>query len=107
MNHVGENKMYHLLRKSIGTTLERKREREREREREKKIYIYGGEVWVPLLEVQGARACVILVLRECILNAPAFSLVFPGFDDTVSLGFSPHWMVYPSGSTLGDCLPFP
>ena len=63
-----------------------------------------GGVWVQLLECQGACACVILVLRECILNAPAVSLVPPAFDDTGSLG-SPQasgdlspWL---HGSTLG------
>ena len=31
---------------------------------------------------QGAYAHVILILRECIGNAPAVSLVLPAFDDT-------------------------
>ena len=31
---------------------------------------------------QGARACVIFVLRECILNALVVSIVLPTFDDT-------------------------
>ena len=55
---------------------------------------------------QGVRPSVILVLRECIGNAPAVSLVFPAFDDTGSLGFLPRRVVYHSGSILGDCLPF-
>ena len=45
------------------------------------IYIYilfGG---------QGLRTLVILVLCECIWNAPAFSLVLPVFDDTGSWVF--------------------
>ena len=45
---------------------------------------------------QGARARVILVLRECIWNAPAVSLVFPAFDDAGSLGYPPRQVVYPS-----------
>ena len=58
--------------------------------REKKIYIYiygVGGVWVQLYGSQGARDHVIFVLRECILKAPAVSLVLPGFDDTGPLGF--------------------
>ena len=45
------------------------------------------------------EACsrVILVLLECILNAPAVSLVLPAFDDTGSLGFPPRQVVYPPG----------
>ena len=54
-----------------------------------------GGVWVQLLEGQGACAHVILVLRECVWNAPAALLVLPAFDDTVSLGSSPHQVVYP------------
>ena len=67
------------------------------------IFGVGGGVLV-----QGARACVILVLRECILNAPTVSLVLPTFDDTGSLG-SPRQVVYLrlNVSTLGGCLPFP
>ena len=63
--------------------------------------------WVQLLESQGARARVILVLRECFWNALRVSLVIPAFDDTNSLSFPPHQVVYHSGYTLGDCLPFP
>ena len=44
---------------------------------------------------QGAHAHVILVLCECIWNAPAVSLVLPAFDDTTSLGS--HQVVYPPG----------
>ena len=54
------------------------------------IYIWGGGAWVPLLEGQGARARVILVLRERIWNAPAVSLVLKAFDDTGSLGSPPR-----------------
>ena len=55
--------------------------------------VYGvGGVWVQLLGVQGA--CIILVLRECIWNAAAVSLVLPAFDDTGSLS-SPYQVVYP------------
>ena len=66
-----------------------------------------GEVWVQFLGGEGARARVILVLRECIWNASAVSLVLPTFDDTGSLGSPPRQVVYVPGSTLGDCLPFP
>ena len=66
-----------------------------------------GEVWVQLLGGQGACVCVILVLRECIWNTPPVSFVFPAFDDTSFLGSPPRQVVYPSGSILGDCLPFP
>ena len=38
------------------------------------IYIWGGGVWVQLLGRQGAHARVILVLLECIWNAPEVSL---------------------------------
>ena len=38
--------------------------------------------------VTGGPARVILVLRECIWNAPEVSLVLPAFDVTGSLGFS-------------------
>ena len=60
------------------------------------IYIYRvGGLWVQLLEGQGARAHVIVVLRECIWNASAVLLVLPAFDDTGSLGSPPRQMVYP------------
>ena len=42
-----------------------------------------------------SRARVILVLRECIWNAPAVSLVLPVFDDTGSLGSPPRQLVSP------------
>ena len=48
---------------------------------------------------QGARARVILVLRECIWNDPMGSLVIPAIDDTGSLG-SPRQLVYPPSSML-------
>ena len=58
---------------------------------------------------QGDRARVILVLRECIWNASAVSLVLPALDDIGSMcflrvkcGLSPCL----NGSTLGDCLLF-
>ena len=43
----------------------------------------------------GARALVILVLRECIWNAPVVSLFLPAFEDTGFLGSPPSRMVYP------------
>ena len=52
-------------------------------------------------------ALVILVLCERIWNAEAVSLVLPTFDDTDSLGSPLHRVVYPYGSTLVDCFPFP
>ena len=58
---------------------------------------------------QGARPCVILVLRECIWNAPSVSLALPASDDTVSLGSPPRQVVYHPWfytSTLVDSLPF-
>ena len=51
-------------------------------------------------------ACVNLVLCECIGNASVVLLIPPAFDDNSALSFPPHWMVYPPGSTLGDCLLF-
>ena len=63
-------------------------------------YIYRIRVrgvWVQLLGGQGACAVVILVLRECIWNEPAVSLVLPAFDVTGSLGSSPRQVVYPPG----------
>ena len=65
-----------------------------------------GGVWVQVLGSQGVRARVILVLRECIWNAPAVSLVLLTFENTVFLGSSPRRVVYPPGSTLGGCLSF-
>ena len=63
--------------------------------------------WVQLLGVKGDCARVILVLRECIWNAPAVSLVLPAYDDTGSLGFPRRQALYSPGSALGDWLPFP
>ena len=75
-----------------------------------KIFGVGG-AWVPLWEGQGACTRAILVLRECIWNAPVVSLVLPALDDTGSLGSLPCQVVYLAplfhGSTLDDCLPFP
>ena len=64
-------------------------------------------VWVQLLEGQGIHAHVIHVLHECIWNMPIVLLVLAAFNDTSSLGSPPHWVVYPSSSTLDDCLSFP
>ena len=58
------------------------------------IYIYGVEgVWVQLLGSQGVYACVILILSECIWDAPVILLVLPAFDNTGSLGSPPHQVV--------------
>ena len=59
------------------------------------VTIGVGGVWIQLLEGQGARALFILVLRECIWNMPAVSLVLPAFNDTGSLGSLPHQVDYP------------
>ena len=64
-----------------------------------------GGFWVQLLRGQGAR--VVLVLCEYIWNAPAVLAVLPTFNDTGSLGSPPLRLVYLSGFTLGDRLPFP
>ena len=65
-----------------------------------------GGVWVHLLEAQGFRVRVILVLRECILHAPVVPPVLPTFDVAGSLGFPPL-----NGLSLGfhpgNCLSFP
>ena len=60
-----------------------------------KLYIYIC-VCVCVCRVGGVRepALVILLLRECICNGPAVSLVLPLFDDTGSLGSPPHQVVY-------------
>ena len=50
--------------------------------------------------VRGGRARFILVLRECIWNAPAILLVLLTFDDTGSLGSLPHQVVYIPGSMV-------
>ena len=57
-------------------------------------------MWVQLCRGPRARACVILVLRECIWNAPTASLVFPDFDDIGSLGYSLSQVVYPPLSMI-------
>ena len=64
-----------------------------------------GEVWVQLLGVEWVSARVILVLCECMWNAPAVSLVLPPFDDTVSLGYHRRWVVYSRGFHPGWLLP--
>ena len=56
--------------------------------------------------IQGARYRVI-ILRECIWNAPAVSLVLPAFDDTGSLGFPPRRMGLSPVFNVDDCLLFP
>ena len=49
----------------------------------------------------GSSARIILVLRGCICNAPAVSLVLPAFDDTTSQSYPPRYVVYhPTVSTL-------
>ena len=63
-----------------------------------------GGVRVQLLEGQGTCARVILVLRECIWNAPAVSLVLLALHDTGSLGFPPRRVVYPPGVTVFNLL---
>ena len=52
-----------------------------------------GESWFNYWGLRGS-ALVILVLRECILNAPAIALVLPTFDDAGSLGSPPRQAVY-------------
>ena len=49
-----------------------------------------GGVWVQLLGAHGAGARVILVLRDCNLNALSVSLVLLTFEDTGSLGSPPR-----------------
>ena len=48
----------------------------------------------------GALAHVILVLHECIWNAPAVSLVLSTIHDTGSLGSLLHQVIYPLGSMV-------
>ena len=50
---------------------------------------------------------VILVLRDCIWNALALSLVLPALDGTGSLSYPPRKVAYPRGFYSGDCLLFP
>ena len=57
-------------------------------------------VGVQLLEGQGTRARVIIVLRERIWNAHAVSLVLPAFGDIGSLGSPPRQVLYPPGSLV-------
>ena len=64
------------------------------------IYIWGGEVWVHLLEGQGSRARAILVLRECIWKAPAVSLVPSARNDISSLGSPPRQVDKSPGSMV-------
>ena len=66
------------------------------------IYIYGvGEYGFNCWEVRGARARVILVLPECMWNAPTVSLVFPAFDDTGFFDYPPRQVVEPCGFHSG------
>ena len=53
--------------------------------------------WGSGFNCSGVSACVILVLRGCIWNFPAVSLVLPPFDDTGCLGYPPRRVVYPRG----------
>ena len=55
-----------------------------------------GECGFNCWGAQGARARV-LVLHECIWNAPVVSLVHPAFDDTGSLGSPPGQVVHHPG----------
>ena len=48
----------------------------------------------------GGRNRVILVLRECIWNAPEVLLVLPPFDDNGSLGYPPRRVVYRPASII-------
>ena len=50
----------------------------------------GGGVMIQMLGGLGALARVILVVCDCIWNAPAVSLVLPTFYDTGSLGSPPR-----------------
>ena len=57
------------------------------------IFIYILKGWgsrSSIVGETGARARVILVLRECIWNAPTVSLVLSTFDHTGSLGSLPR-----------------
>ena len=54
-----------------------------------------GESGLTWRGVRGAYICVILVLHECILSAVVVLLFLPDFDNTDSLGYPPHWVVYP------------
>ena len=49
---------------------------------------------------QEARARVILVLRGCIWNTFAISIVLRIFYDNSSLGSTPRHLVYPPGSRV-------
>ena len=71
------------------------------------LLIVGVEgVWVQLLGVEGARGIVILVLRECIWNAPAGLLDSSAFEGYLLHGFFSA-LGGPLGTTLVDCLPCP
>ena len=58
------------------------------------IYMGWGSLG-SIVDVSRACARVILVLCECIWNAPAVSLVHPAFDDIGSLGSPSRQEVYP------------
>ena len=63
-----------------------------------------GEVWVQILRVLGARALVILVLREYIWKVTLVSLVLSTFDNTDPLGSLPRQVVYSPGSMVSPWL---
>ena len=50
-----------------------------------------------LLTKSVSLAANILILRECVWNAPMVSLVLLAFDDAGSLGSPPHQVVYLPG----------
>ena len=52
-------------------------------------------VWIQSLGGQAVRASVIIVLRECIWNAPAVSFVLQAFDDIGSICYPPRRVVCP------------
>ena len=54
------------------------------------FYYFVLGVWFNLLEDQGLRDRVILLVRECIWNALVVLLGLPTFDDTDSLGYLPQ-----------------
>ena len=61
-----------------------------------KLCEWGGVNLGSIFGESGACALNNLILRECIWNAAAVSLVHPTFDDTGSLSSPPRQMVYPA-----------
>ena len=57
------------------------------------LRVWGGGNLDSIVGGLGARARVILVLRDRIWNAPAVSFVLSTFDDTASLGSPLHQVV--------------